>query len=108
MRRFWRFRRRAPAQTAAPSAFPERSGRRRARSVPARLSAIGGWSSWLSRILFRRFELLLELLLGAAHFVDEFLKPRVIFLAGLGFQAAGDIDPIGTNDANCFRDVFDF
>src|ERR1700688_2006819 len=108
MRRFWRFRRRAPAQTAAPSAFRGHSGRRKARSVPARWSAIGGWSSWLSRILLRRFELLLELLLGATHFVDEFFKPRVIFLAVLGSQAAGDIDPVRANDANRFRDVFDF
>src|SRR4029077_4989352 len=108
MGRFWRFRRHAPARRAAPSAFRERSGRRKGRSAPAQWSAIGGSGSWLSRILFRCSELLHELLLGAAHFVDKFLESRVIFLARLGFQAAGDIDPVRADDANRFRDVFDF
>src|SRR5260370_17250453 len=57
----------------------------------------------MGRILFRGF----ELLLGAAHFVDKFLKPGVIFFAGLRFQAAGDVDPIRTNNPNGLRNVFD-
>src|SRR5216684_8314694 len=102
MRRTWRFRRRVRAQRAEPSAFRGRSGRRRDRSGPARWSAIEGWSSWLSRIRLCGF----ELLLGAAHFVDEFLEPGVIFFAGLRFQAAGYVDSIRTNNPNGFRDVF--
>src|SRR6266851_10034415 len=36
------------ARRAAPSAFRERSGRRRGRIVPAPSLEIGGWSSWIS------------------------------------------------------------
>src|SRR5712692_1015720 len=96
MRRTGLFRRPARARRAGPSVFQGRSG-------PGQWSAIGGWSSRLSRILLCRF----ELLLGAAHFVDKFLKPGVIFFAGLRFQAAGDVDPIRTNNTNGLRNVFD-
>src|SRR5712671_670220 len=105
--RTWQFRRPAPAQTAAPSAFPERSVPRKDRSAPEPWSAIGVGRSRLSRILFPCFELLLEPLFGASHFVDKFLKPCVIFSARLGLQPARYIDPVRANDANRFRDVFD-
>src|SRR5216684_299327 len=101
MRRTWLFRRPARARRAGPSVFQGRSGPRKGRSGPGQWSAIGGWSSRLSRILLCRF----ELLLGAAHFLDKFLKPGVIFFAGLRFQAAGDINAVWTNDTNGVRDV---
>src|SRR5260370_5883632 len=99
----WVFRRPAGGRRAGPSVFEGRSGPRKGGSGPGQWSAIGGWSSRLSRILLCRF----ELLLGAAHFVDKFLKPGVIFFAGLRFQAAGDVDPIRTNNTNGLRNVFD-
>src|SRR5216684_4193478 len=102
MRRTWLFRRPARARRAGPLVFQGRSGPRKGRSGPGQWSAIGGWSSRLSRILLCRF----ELLLGAAHFVDKFLEPGVIFFAGLRFQAAGYVDSIRTNNPNGFRDVF--
>src|ERR1700686_2509948 len=46
-------------------------------------------------------------MLGAAHFGDEFLEARVILFAGFRFQAAGYINPVGMNDTDCFRDIFD-
>src|SRR5229473_3455818 len=101
MRRTWLFRRPARARRAGPSVFQGRSGPRKGRSGPGQWSAIGGWSSRLSRILLCRF----ELLLGAAHFVDKFLEPGVIFFAGLRFQAAGDVNAVWTNDTNGVRDV---
>src|SRR6266403_5765617 len=104
-RQTWRLRKRAPARRAAPSEFQERSVRRKDRSGPARWSAIAGWNSWLNKILFRPFELLLELPLGAANFVDEFFEPSMIFLSGLGLDAAGNIDSIGTHNANGLSDV---
>src|SRR6266403_4577325 len=104
-RQTWRLRKRAPARRAAPSEFQERSGRRKDRSGPARWSAIAGWNSWLNKILFRPFELLLELPLGAANFVDEFFEPSMILLAGLGFDAASDVDRIGTDGTNGCGDV---
>src|SRR5258708_21487834 len=103
MRRTWLFRRPARARRAGPSVFQGRSGPRKGRSGPGQWSAIGGWSSRLSRILLCRF----ELLLGAAHFVDKVLKPGGIFFAGIRFQAAGDVDPIRTNNTNGLRNVFD-
>src|SRR5258708_25688558 len=103
MRRTWLFRRPARARRAGPSVFQGRSGPRKGRSGPERWSAIGGWSSRVSRILLCRF----ELLLGAAPFVAKFLKPGLIFFAGLRFQATGDVDPIRTNNPNGLRDVFD-
>src|ERR1700722_16906620 len=108
MRRTWRLRRRARARREGPSVFRERSGRRKDRNGPGRWSAIEGWSSWLDKILVWRFELLLQLLLGTAHFVDEFFEARVILFAGFRFQAAGYIDPVGMNDTDCFRDIFHF
>src|SRR5882672_9072531 len=104
-RRTSRLRKRAPARRAAPSAFREHNGRRKDRSGPARWSAIGGWSSWLNRILFRWFELLIELLLSAANFVDKFFEAGMILLAGLGFDAASDVDRIGTDGTNGCGDV---
>src|SRR4030081_3378316 len=104
MRRTWQFRRHAPAQREEPSMFPARSGRRKGRSVLARWSEIGGWSSWMNRILFRGF----ELLLGAAHFVDEFLEAGVILLCRRGFHGAGNINSVWINYTNRFGDVFNF
>src|SRR5206468_3756409 len=48
-----------------------------------------------------------ELMLGAMYFVYKFLQADVIFFAGFALYAAGDIDGIGTHEANRFCYVFD-
>jgi hypothetical protein len=45
--------------------------------------------------------------LGAPNFVNEFFEPSVIFLAGLRFDTASDVDAVGPHETNGFRDVFD-
>jgi len=47
-----------------------------------------------------------QLLFCAADFVDELLHARVIFLAGLGFDAAGDVHRIRSHAANRRAHIF--
>src|SRR5580692_3778886 len=48
----------------------------------------------------------IQLLFGAADFVDELLQTRVIFLAGLGFDAAGDIYRVRPHRTNRGAHIF--
>jgi hypothetical protein len=47
-----------------------------------------------------------QLLFGAADFVDKFLHSRMIFSAGLRFDAAGNVNRIRANGTDRGTDVF--
>src|SRR6202140_4956252 len=104
--RAWLFRIRAPVHRARPSAFPERSGRRKRRSARqwrllAEVCQLFGYASfWL-----RSQSPSSTCLFHGPHGFDKGADFSGIFSAGLAFDAGGNVHAPGMEDVDCLLHI---